>query len=427
MKEKIDVSKLNSRDVPEDVHYQRLALLKSMDFDDEDLKRPFIAVANPWNEFLPGHYYLRRLAKAVKAGIWQAGGMPMEFGHFAPCDGLADARPGNHWILPSRDIMAASIEMMVESSRVDGIVALSTCDKIVPAQLMALARINLPAIIVTGGYMLPGRFKGRNIRVDNVIENYPAWKDKHLTDEEFNEICDRCAPTAGACCMMGTANTFCCMTEAMGMSLPGNASHPAVESSLYRLGKGAGRKVMELVEKNIRPRDIMTREALENTLLVHSAIGGSTNAVLHMPAISHELGIDIPLSHWNEVSKKAPHLANITAGSKYTMRDFGYAGGVLAVMKELSSVLNLEVLPCTGKTLGENLNSAVNFSHDVIRPLSKPIYSEGAIAILMGNISPNGAVVKQTAVSKEMLKHLGPARRRNQQKRRRQQIYYFSR
>lgn len=410
MKEKIDVWKLNSRDVPEYVHYQRLALLKSMDFDDEDLRRPFIAVANPWNEFLPGHYYLRRLAKAVKAGIWQGGGMPMEFGHFAPCDGLADARTGNHWILPSRDIMAASIEMMVESSRVDGIVALSTCDKIVPAQLMALARINLPAIIVTGGYMLPGRFKGRDIRVDNVIENYLAWKDKHLTDEEFNEICDRCAPTAGACCMMGTANTFCCMTEAVGMSLPGNASHPAVESSLYRLGKGAGRKVMELVEKNIRPRDIMTRKALENTLLVHSAIGGSTNAVLHMPAIYHELGIDIPLSHWNEVSKKAPHLANITAGSKYTMRDFGYAGGVQAVMKELSSVLNLEVLTCTGKTLGENLKSAVNFSHDVIRPLSNPIYSEGAVAILMGNISPNGAVVKQTAVSKEMLKHLGPAR-----------------
>jgi dihydroxy-acid dehydratase len=410
MKKIFDLSKLNSRDVPEDVHYQRKALLKSMDFDDEDLKRPFIAVVNPWNELLPGHYHFQRLAKAVKAGIWQAGGMPMEFGHIAPCDGLADASAGNRWILPSRDIIAASIEMMVESSRVDGIVALSTCDKIVPAQLMALARINLPAIIVTGGYMLPGRFKGAEIGTEDVVENYPAWKNKRLSNREFTEIINCCAPTTGACCMMGTANTFCCLTEAMGMSLPGNASHAAVESSLYRLGKETGRTVMELVENDLRPRDIMTMKSLENALLVHSAIGGSTNAVLHMPAIYHELGISLPLPHWNEVSKKAPHLTNITAGSKYTMRDFSHAGGVQAVMKELNSLLNLEVLTCTGKTLGENLKKASNFNPDVIRLLSNPVYKEGAIAILMGNISPDGAVVKQTAVPKAMLKHRGPAK-----------------
>jgi len=407
----IDLWKLNSRDVPEDSHYQRMALLKSMGFDDESINRPFIAVANSWNELLPGHYYLRRLAEAVKGGIWQAGGLPLEFGHIAECDGLASGNMGMHWILPSRDIIAAAIEMMVESSRVDGVVALSTCDKIVPAQLMALARINLPAIMVTGGFMLPGSFKGQdNVHLGDTIERYADWKEGRLSDREYNELLDCACPTAGACGMMGTANTMCCMTEAMGMSLPGNATQAAVMSSLYRMGREAGRKVMEFVEKNIRPRDIMTREALENSLLVHSAIGGSTNAILHMPAIYNEMGIDIPLSHWNEVSEKAPHLADITAGSKYTMKDFGRAGGIQAVMKELSSVLNLEVLTCTGKTLGENLKSALNFDPDVIRPLSNPVYSKGATAILKGNISPDGAVVKQTAVLENMMRHRGPAK-----------------
>ncbi len=411
MKSKIDLRKLNSRDVPEDVYYQRIALLKSMGFDDESIQRPFIAVANSWNELLPGHYHLRQLAAAVKEGIWQAGGLPLEFGHIAPCDGFADGNAGMHWILPSRDIMAAAIEMMIESSRVDGIVALSTCDKIVPAQMMALARINLPAIIVTGGYMLPGRFKEReNVHVGDTIEYYAEWKEGKLTDKEYAEVVDHACPTVGACCMMGTANTFCCMAEAMGMSLPGNAGVPAVMSSLYQMGREAGRKIMELLEENIRPRDIMTKEGLENSLMVHSAIGGSTNAILHMPAIYDELGIDIPLSHWNDISDKAPHLANITAGSKYTMLDFGLAGGIQALMKELGSVLNLEALTCTGKTLRENLESAVNSNPDVIRPISNPVYKEGATAIIMGNISPNGAVVKQTAVPENMLKHRGPAK-----------------
>ncbi len=408
---KIDLWKQNSRDVPEYSHYQRMALLKSMGFDDESISRPFIAVAKSWNELLPGHYYLRRLAEAVKEGIWQAGGLPLEFGHTAGCDGLASGNMGMHWILPSRDIIAAAIEIMVESSRVDGVVALSTCDKIVPAQLMALARINLPSIMVTGGFMLPGSFKGQdNVHVGDTIERYAEWKEGKLSDQEYNELLDCVCPTAGACCMMGTANTMCCMTEALGMSLPGNATQAAVMSSLHRLGREAGRKLMELVEKNIRPRDIMTKEALENSLLVHSAIGGSTNAILHMPAIYNELGIDIPLAHWNEVSEKAPHLANITAGSKYTMKDFARAGGVQAVMKELSSVLNLGVLTCTGKSLSENLKSAVNSDPDVIRSLSNPVYSKGAIAILLGNISPNGAVIKQTAVPESMLRHRGPAK-----------------
>jgi dihydroxy-acid dehydratase len=403
-------NKLNSRDVPEDVHFQRKALLKAMHFDDEDLERPFIAVINPWNELLPGHYHFRRLADAVKTGIWQAGGMPMEFGHIAPCDGMADATIGNHWILPSRDIIAASIEMMVESSRLDGIVALSTCDKIVPAQLMALARVNLPGILVTGGFMLPGCFKGRDVGVHHVIEHYPEWKDNRMPDDAFRQLIDTCAPTPGACGMMGTANTFCCLTEAMGMSLPGNAGLPAVDASLYRLAKRGGRQIMRLVAEDIRPRAILTRQAIENAMLVHSAIGGSLNAVLHMAAICHELGIELPLSKWNEASRKAPHLADITAGSRYTMKDFGSAGGVQAVMEELRSFLDLEVLTCTGRTLLENLESAVNRDREVIRPLSDPIYKEGATAVLTGNLAPAGAVVKQTAVPGEMLRHRGPAR-----------------
>lgn len=403
--------KLNSRDVTEDSFFIRKGLFKSMDIDEYDLDRPLIAIVNSWNELLPGHYHLRQLSEAVKAGVWQAGGTPLEFNHIAACDGMADGNLGMHWILPSRDIIAASIEMMVQASRVDGIVALSTCDKIVPAQLMALARINLPSIMVTGGYMLPGRFKGKdNIHAAHTEEYYPEWKSGRLSDDEYFELVDCACPTAGACCMMGTANTFCCLTEAMGLSLPGNAGKPAVEASLRRLAKQAGRKIMGILERNIRPRDIMTQEAFENVMMVHSAIGGSTNAILHLPAILNEVGIIIPLSRWNEVSEKVPHLANITAGSEFTMKDFGSAGGIQAVMKELSSLLNLDVMTCTGKSLADNLLSAKNANPDVIRPLSDPVYKEGATAILLGNISPNGAVVKQTAVPAEMMTHRGPAR-----------------
>ena len=407
---KFDVNKLNSRQVPEDSYYERRALFKSMNFDDADLDRPFVAVANAWNEFLPGHYHLRKLGEAVKIGIWQAGGMPVEFNHIAACDGLADGTLGMHWILPSRDIIAASIEMMVQAQRVDGIVALSTCDKIVPAQLMALSRINLPALMVTGGHMLSGRFKEEKIEIQHINEMYPVWKEGKLTDEEFKEVEDRVCPTCGACCMMGTAHTMCCMTEAIGMSLPGNGTECAVRASIYRLAKAAGRKIMHLIEKDIRPRDIMTRESMENALMVHSAIGGSTNAVIHVPAILHELGIEIALDHWNEVSRKVPHLVNITSGSKYTMEDFDRAGGVQAVMKELESGLNLDVQTCMGNSLRENLRSIKTLDRDVIRSLENPIFREGAIAILKGNLSPNGAVVKQTAVPSTMLVHRGPAK-----------------
>lgn len=405
-----DLTKLNSRLVPEDSHYERRALFKSMHFDDQDLDRPFIAVANSWNEFIPGHYHLRALSEAVKIGIWQAGGMPVEFNHIGACDGLADGTVGMHWILPSRDIMAAAIEMMVEAQRVDGLVALSTCDKIVPAQLMALARLDLPAIMVTGGYMLPGRYEDQRVKAQFINEQYPLWKEGKLTDKAFKAIEDGVCPSCGACCTMGTANTMCCLTEALGMSLTTNGTQCAVHSSLLRVARAAGRQIMDLVAKDIRPSHILTPKAFENAMMIHGAIGGSTNAVIHLPAIAGELGIELPLERWNGVSQRVPHLANITAGSNTTMQDLDEAGGIPAVMKELGNLLNLDSMTVTGKPLAENIEGVQNRNPEVIRPLHDPVFARGAIAILRGNLAPGGAVVKQTAVVKEMLKHRGPAR-----------------
>jgi dihydroxy-acid dehydratase len=410
MKKKFDLKKLNSRQVPEDSYYERRTLLKAMHFDDEDLDRPFIAIANSWNEFIPGHYHLRSISEAVKVGVWQAGGMPIEFNHIGACDGLADGTVGMHWILPSRDIIAAAIEMMVEAQRIDGIVAISTCDKIVPAQLMALARVNLPSIMVTGGYMLRGRYDNQYIEAQSINEQYPLWKDGILSNTNFKAIEDGACPSYGACCTMGTANTMCCLTEALGMSLPTNGTQCAVRSSLLRVAKASGRKIVNMVARDIRPSDIMTFKAFENAMAVHSAIGGSTNAVIHLPAIAGELGLELPLENWNKISDKVPHLANITAGSNFTMQDLDEAGGIPAVMKELDDLLHKDVLTVTCQTLGENIKGSKNLNPKVIRHLDNPVFPQGAIAILKGNLAPNGAVVKQTAVVKEMLKHRGPAK-----------------
>jgi dihydroxy-acid dehydratase len=410
MTKKFDLTKLNSRQVPEDSHYERRALFKAMHFDDADLDRPFIAIANSWNEFIPGHYHLRSLSEAVKVGIWQSGGMPIEFNHIGACDGLADGTVGMHWILPSRDIMAAAIEMMIEAQRVDGVVCISTCDKIVPAQLMALARINLPSIMVTGGYMLPGRYKNQTVEAQFINEQYPLWKDGTITDEDFKAIENGVCPSSGACCTMGTANTMCIISEALGMSLPNNGTQCAVRSSLLRVAREAGRQIMNLVAQDIRPKDIMTLDAFENAMAIHSAVGGSTNVVIHLPAIAGELGLELPLENWNFVSSKVPHLANITAGSNFTMQDLDEAGGIPAVMNELGDLLHQDVLTVTGKTLGENIKGSENLNPQVIRAVIDPVYPQGAIAVLKGNLAPDGAVVKQTAVDKGMLKHQGPAK-----------------
>jgi dihydroxy-acid dehydratase len=410
MKRSHDVSKLNSHQVPEDSFYERRALLKAMHFDDIDLERPWIAIANSWNEFVPGHNHLRSVAEAVKIGIWEAGGMPLEFNHIAPCDGLADGNIGMHWILPSRDIIAASIEMMVQSQRVDGIVGISTCDKIIPAQLMALARINLPSLIVTGGYMLPGRIGNKTIETQYLTEQFPLWKDGKISDQEFKWIEDRVCSSCGACPTMGTANTMACIAEALGMSLPTNASQCAARSDLLKLAKAAGRLVVELVEKDIRPRQILTPKAFENAMVIQLAIGGSTNAVIHLPAIAGELGIDLEIDIWNNLSDRVAHLADITAGSEFTMDDFSNAGGIPAVMNELGELINTDCQTVTTKSLRENIRFRKNLNPNIIRSLSHPFNKKGAIAVLRGNLAPNTAIVKQTAVDSNMLEHRGPAR-----------------
>jgi dihydroxy-acid dehydratase len=410
MNKKLDLLQLNSRQVPEDSYYERRALFKSMHFDDADLDRPFIAIANSWNEFIPGHYHLRALSEAVKMGVWQAGGMPIEFNHIGACDGLADGNIGMHWILASRDIMAAAIEMMVESQRVDGVIAISTCDKIVPAQLMALARIDLPSIMVTGGYMLPGHFENKTVEAQFINEQYPLWKEGAITDGAFKGIEDSVCPSCGACCTMGTANTMCCITEALGMSLPTNGTQCAVHSSLLRMAKAAGRQIMDLIAKDIRPRHILTSEAFKNAMSVHAAIGGSTNVVIHLPAIAGELGIEIPLDDWNLISERVPHLTNITAGSNYTMQDLDRAGGISVVMKELGDIIFPDVMTVTTQKLLDNIEEYKNLNSEVIRSVKKPVFTQGSIAILKGNLAAAGAVVKQTAVVESMREHCGPAK-----------------
>jgi dihydroxy-acid dehydratase len=401
---------LNSQDVPEEARYQRASLLKSMGYGQQDLERPLIAIANSWSQLLPGHAHLRSLSESVRAGVWQAGGTPLEFNHIAPCDGFGDGNKGRYWTLPSRDLMAADIEVMVQASRVDGIVALSTCDKVVPAQLMALARLDLPALIVTGGFMLPGAFQGSEVNIGHIVEMYPLWREGRLSDQEYFELVDCACPTVGACCMMGTANTMCCLTEALGLSLPGNATQPAVAASLARLAEEAGRRVVRLVEEDVRARSIVTPESIENAMRVNAAIGGSTNAVVHLAALAHDAGFELPPDSWNTVSDTTPHLADITMGSAHTMMDLAAAGGVQAIMLELKDRLRLDRPTVGGSTVGDLLRTTTNRDPGVIRPVDDPVHPRGALAVVRGNLAPDGAVTKQTAVPKGMLSGRGPAR-----------------
>lgn len=401
---------LNSQDLPENAMYQRWALLKAMGYGQQDVERPLIAIANSWSQLLPGHAHLRALAESVRAGVWQAGGTPLEFNHIAPCDGFGDGNTGRYWTLPSRDLMAADIEVMVRASRVDGIVALSTCDKVVPAQLMALARLDLPAVMVTGGFMLPGVFQGSEVNVGHIVEMYPQWRAGRLSDQEYSELVECACPTVGACSMMGTANTMCCLTEALGLSLPGNATQPAVAASLARLAEEAGRQIVRLVEEDVRARSIVTLESMENAMRVNSAIGGSTNAVVHLAAVAHDAGFELPPESWNAVSDTTPHLADITFGSAHTMMDLAAAGGVQAVMAELRDRLHLQRPTVSGLTVGDLLAATTNRDPRVIRPVEDPVHTRGALAVVRGNLAPGGAVTKQTAVPAGMLSGRGPAR-----------------
>ncbi len=385
------------------------SLYRSIGFTDDDLAKPLIGIANSYSELNPGHAHLRTLAQAVKEGIWRAGGTPAEFNTIAPCDGIAQGF-GMHYILPAREIVAASVELMAQSHSLDGLVMLCSCDKIVPGMLMATARLDLPTIFLTGGPMLPRHREGRDWVTCDVKEAIGRVTSGEIDEDEFQRIETETCASVGICNMMGTANTMCCLVEAMGLSLPKCATIPAVESRRLHLAKATGKRIVEMIEEDLRASQILTAQTLMNAVRVDLAIGGSTNTLLHLPALGEELGIDINLDLFDKLSKETPLLAKFKPASQYNLRDLDEAGGIPALLKILSPLLNLDQLTVTGKTLRDNLEGAQVLREDVIRPLDNPLAEEGGIAILKGNIAPLGAVVKVSGVNPKMRVHRGKAK-----------------
>jgi dihydroxy-acid dehydratase len=392
------------------------AHLKAIGLIDEELSRPFIGVVNSWNEMHPGHKHLREVAQAVKDGVRLAGGVPLEFNTVSICDGIAQGHIGMCYVLPSREVIVDSVEVVTEAQQLDGLVLIASCDKIVPAMLMAAGRLNLPAVVVTGGPMLPGKFQGRDLAIYEIREAAGLLKAGKMTPEEFKEMEENICPSAGSCAMMGTANTMSCVAEALGLTVPGCATTHAVYSRKLRQAKKSGMLVVELVKKGIRPRDIVTRSSFANALTVAMALGGSTNTLLHIPAVAHEFGYTVTADDFEETSRRTPHLVNVKPSGKYTLFDFDLAGGVPALMKELGEkYLDLDARTVSGKTWREILPGFRNRDERVITPLSQPLHEQGSLAILKGNLAPEGAAVKQSAVSPTMLVHTGPARVFNSQ------------
>ena len=390
-------------------------LLKALGYTDMELNRPLIGIANSANELIPGHMHLDSIVKAVKAGISMAGGTPMEFSTIGVCDGIAMNHIGMHYSLASRELIADSIEVTATAHPFDGIVMVPNCDKIVPGMLMAAARLNIPSIFISGGPMLAGRHphdRSKKIDLVTIFEAVGAVQSGKMTEEELLEMEDAGCPTCGSCAGMFTANSMNCLTEAIGMGLPGNGTIPAPMSSRLRLAKAAGMQIMNLVVHDITPDKIMTRQAFMNALAVDMALGCSTNTVLHLKAVAAEAGVDIPLELINEVSKKTPHLCSLSPGGKDHIEALDAAGGIQAVMKELSdnNMIDTGLVTVTGKTIEENLEKVQVKYPDVIRPVNDPYHKEGGLAVLFGNLAPEGCVVKQSAVLPEMMTHQGPAR-----------------
>ena len=388
------------------------SLFKAMGYTQEEIARPLIGVANSANEIIPGHVHLDKVAEAVKAGIRLAGGTPVEFSTIGVCDGIAMNHAGMRYSLASREVIADSVEIMATAHPFDGLVLIPNCDKIIPGMLMAALRLNIPAIAVSGGPMLAGRVGKQQVDLVSVFEAVGAYQAGRVTEDELLELEDQACPGCGSCAGMFTANSMNCLTEALGLGLPGNGTIPAVSAARIRLAKVAGMQIMRLVERNIRPRDIATREAFENAMAVDMALGCSTNTVLHVPAIAHEAGIRLDLELFNQISSRTPHLCSLRPGGSHFLEDLDQAGGVPAVMKVLSArdLLHLHVMTVTGNPLGENLAKVSVLDETVIRPMDNPYHSEGGIAILYGNLAPEGAVVKQSAVAPEMLQRTGRAR-----------------
>lgn len=389
------------------------SLFNALGMTEEELARPLIGVVNSYNEIVPGHMNLDKIAEAVKKGIYLAGGTPIEVPAIAVCDGIAMNHTGMKYSLVTRELIADSTECVATAHQFDGLVMIPNCDKNVPGLLMAAARINVPTIFVSGGPMLAGRrVDGNQTCLSSLFEAVGQFNSGKMTEEKLKEIEEKACPTCGSCSGMYTANSMNCLTEVLGMGLKGNGTIPAVYSERIRLAKHAGMQIMELVKKDIKPRDIMIPDTFLNALTVDMALGCSTNSMLHLPAIAHEAGVELNLEIANEISKKTPNLCHLAPAGDTYMEDLNEAGGVYAVMNELDKigVLHTDVMTCTTKTLKENIEGCINLDENIIRPVSNPYSPYGGIAVLKGNLAVDGCVVKQSAVAKEMMQHKGPAR-----------------
>ena len=388
------------------------SLFNALGYTEEERQRPLVGIVCSYNEIVPGHMNLDKICNAVKMGVAMAGGTPIMFPAIAVCDGIAMGHVGMKYSLVTRDLIADSTEAMALAHQFDALVMIPNCDKNVPGLLMAAARINVPTIFVSGGPMLAGRVKGCKTSLSSIFEAVGSYSAGTMSLDDVKEFEEKVCPTCGSCSGMYTANSMNCLTEVLGMGLSGNGTIPAVYSERIRLAKHAGMKVMELWEKNIRPRDIMTEKAIINALTVDMALGCSTNSMLHIPAIAHEIGMDFDITFANEISARTPNLCHLAPAGHTYMEDLNEAGGVYAVMKELTKkdLLHLDCMTVTGKTVGENIENAVNRNPEVIRPLENPYSETGGLAVLTGNLAPHGGVVKRSAVVEEMMVHEGPAR-----------------
>lgn len=388
------------------------SLFNALGMTKEELERPLVGIVCSYNEIVPGHMNLDKIAQAVKMGVAMAGGTPIMFPAIAVCDGIAMGHTGMKYSLVTRDLIADSTECMALAHQFDALVMIPNCDKNVPGLLMAAARVNVPTVFVSGGPMLAGHVKGKKRSLSSMFEAVGSYAAGTMTEDDVREFEEKVCPTCGSCSGMYTANSMNCLTEVLGMGLKGNGTIPAVYSERIKLAKHAGMAVMEMYRKNIRPRDIMTKEAIMNALTVDMALGCSTNSMLHLPAIAHEVGCDFDISIANEISAKTPNLCHLAPAGPTYMEDLNEAGGVYAVMNELNELglINKDCMTVTGKTVGENIANAKNLNPEVIRPLDNPYSKTGGLAVLKGNLAPDGSVVKRSAVVPEMLEHTGPAR-----------------
>ena len=386
------------------------ALYKGMGYSDYDLDRPLIGIANSWNRVVPGHYNLRQVSEYLQQGIRQAGGTPVEFGVIAACDGIAQGHDGMHYILPTRDLIANDNELMVEAHRLDAIVLLGSCDKIVPAMLMAAARLDLPAIMVVGGPMEGGcHFDGRASDTTSLTEGLGMLKAGKIDESDFYELENCASPTCGSCSFLGTANTMCCVAEAMGLSLPGSATIPATFAERLRIAQESGRQIVELFKQGITARQILNQKGIENGIRVSTAIGGSTNSALHIPAIGYEADCEIGMDLFEELCRSTPHIAKMNPAAAPNVPDFHHAGGIPAVMKALLPLLHGDALTVTGKTMVENVKEAKVLDSTIIKSMKDPWSKEGGLAILRGNLAPNTAITKPAAIHPDMQTFTGRA------------------